>query len=240
MEILRALGLVGGRGQGADRFRVLIEAFRLAAGETVLITGRSGSGKTTVLELLGLILAPLEAERFELTGEPPCDLGALWRSGKGEALAGVRAARLGFVLQTGGLLPFLDVEANILTPRRLVGLASRGAMFDEVTDRLGIGPLLKAPAHTLSIGERQRTAIARAMLHEPSLILADEPTAALDPDLAEATLDLLVDLARRANIGVAVVTHDLALARRFGCREYQAAPIASGEGRGAVLREVAL
>ncbi|MGQ0697107.1 MAG: ABC transporter ATP-binding protein [Panacagrimonas sp.] len=229
--MLKLQGLRTLRGQGANSFELHVPLLHVAKGELVAVTGRSGSGKSSLLEILGLILEPQETEVFELSvAGQTHDLRALWRQGQREALAGLRARALGFVLQTGGLLPFLSVEQNIATPRRLVGMPARGDLADEIPDALGIGALRRKKPAELSIGERQRAAIARALAHRPELLLADEPTAALDPEHAEKVFELLIGLVRRYGMSAIIVTHDWELVRRLGLREIRGAPIHAVQG----------
>jgi len=122
------------------------------------------------------------------------------------------------VLQTGGLLPFLSARDNITVVRRAIGLPD-DARVDELAERLGIRRLLSLPPNKLSVGERQRVAIARALASEPALILADEPTAALDPVNAHGVMQLFAELAHEMGCTVILVTHASEMARRLGFRE---------------------
>ena len=127
------------------------------------------------------------------------------------------AEAMGYVLQTGGLLPFLTARENIeLRCRTLGNLALRREAATLVVNRLGIGHLLDHYPSTLSVGERQRVAVAAALAHGPSVVLADEPTAALDPGHAANVLRLLAELALQLRITVIMVTHNLEQARQAG------------------------
>lgn len=217
------------RGDGSGRFIVGIERLRLMPGEQIALTGPSGCGKSTVLDMLALVLRPTAARCFTLrTGaEPAADVSALWREGARGRLTRLRAAGIGYVLQTGGLIPFLSVGENTLLTRRLLGLPCPGPA-DRLLEELGIAGLrARLPRH-VSIGQRQRVAIARALAHEPPLILADEPTASLDPASAEATMALLTAAARRHGAALVVVTHDRALAERHGLTIAPCQPRAHG------------
>lgn len=157
--------------------------------------------------------------RFVFTPTPgaPADVLAAWRGGGTDALALLRLRHMGYVLQTGGLLPFLTARENIaLRCRTLGNLAQRQEAMTTVVNRLGIGPLLGHYPATLSVGERQRVAIAAALAHGPSVVLADEPTAALDPGHAANVLRLLGELALQLRITVIMVTHNLEQAREAG------------------------
>lgn len=229
--MLSLRGLRTLRGEGSDSFELNLPQLDVQRGELLAVTGRSGCGKSSLLEVLGLLLDPQPLERFELrTTHATHDLHALWRSGQREALAQLRARHLGFVLQTGGLLPFLSVEQNIAVPRQLLGLPARGDLADEIPEALGIGALRRKKPAELSIGERQRAAIARALAHRPELLLADEPTAALDPEHAEKVFELLIALVRRYRMTAIIVTHDWELVRRLGLREIRGLPLARDGG----------
>jgi len=190
----------------------------VAAGERVVVVGQSGSGKSTLLDLVALLAAPDTAGHFILDpGDGPMDVAALWAKGDRNSLTRLRARNVGYVLQTGGLLPYLSVRENILLARRLLGLAVPGPLAN-LAAAVGLTNLLDRLPAQLSVGQRQRAAVARALAHEPRLLLADEPTAALDPGLAGQVMEAL--LSATANIGAALVlvTHDMALATRVGGR----------------------
>jgi len=197
---------------GATPVPVLREAsFQLAAGECVGILGPSGSGKSTVLNLLGTLDRP-DAGSVRLEGR---DLGAL----SADDLAQVRSRQIGFVFQNHHLLPQCTVLENVLLPT----LAKAGAAGSECEDRarrllnrVGLGPRLRHRPGQLSGGERQRTAVVRALINQPQVLLADEPTGALDRVSAQALGDLLVELNREAGVALVVVTHSQELAQRMG------------------------
>ena len=113
------------RGVGAQRYSLVIPALHLRAGEQVAIVGPSGCGKSTLLDLLALVLAPDQVDRFEFN---QADIGGLWRADRQTALAELRSRHLGYVLQTGGLLGFLDVRSNIALSRQLLGLKDDGSV----------------------------------------------------------------------------------------------------------------
>lgn len=195
--------------------RVCLPALQLNRGEIRAITGESGCGKSTLLEAIGLLLAPQELTHFSL-GHEHLDIRQLLQIDDQSALAVVRSRQLGFVLQNGGLLPFLRVRDNISLPRRLLGLPVRSAHVDNAIDMLRLRHLLDKYPQALSIGERQRVACVRAIAHEPQLLLADEPTAALDPLNARRLFELLLSLVRELGLAALVVSHDWALIDEFG------------------------
>ncbi|WP_124405865.1 ABC transporter ATP-binding protein [Pseudomonas sp. R3-18-08] len=208
------------RGHGAHAHQVRLPSLQVGAGEILAITGESGCGKSTLLEALGLLLAPVELERFVLSpraaGEQMLDIGRLLADNDQPALAAVRSRHLGFILQSGGLLPFLSVRDNIHLPRRMLGMPAHSAHIDHAVEVLRLGALLDKRPQALSIGERQRVACVRAIAHEPQLLLADEPTAALDPHSARRLFELLLSLVANLGLSALVVSHDWALLKDFG------------------------
>lgn len=204
------------RGEGALAHHVRLTQLQLGAGEILAITGESGSGKSTLLEAIGLLLAPVELERFGLGAAPAQDIARLLATDDQPALAAVRSRHLGFILQSGGLLPFLSVRDNIRLPRRLLGMSAESAHIDHAVEVLRLQGLLDKLPQALSIGERQRVACVRAIAHEPLLLLADEPTAALDPHSARRLFELLLGLVSSMGLSALVVSHDWALLKDFG------------------------
>jgi putative ABC transport system ATP-binding protein len=199
------------RGDAAP-FALEVPAFDLAEGEVLALAGPSGSGKSTLLMMLALAAPPDAAERFEFAGQ---DIARHWKMGRGDALADLRARRIGVVPQTGGLLPFLSVEANIGLTQRIAGRPDAGRVR-LLAEELGIGAQLRKRPAELSVGQRQRAAIARALAHRPALVLADEPTASVHPELADAVLSLLKRECAAAGAALLVATHDPARAERLG------------------------
>jgi len=222
-------------------YRIHLPRLSLAHGEVAAITGASGCGKSTLLEMIGLILRPEQLDCYELTegdeAAAPLDIAALLRDDRQAQLADLRAQRLGFVPQSGGLLPFLDVRHNIALPRRMLGLPESGERVEEAIERLGLQPLLHKKPAQLSIGERQRVSFVRAIAHEPDLLLADEPTAALDPQQARRLFELIVETTRRLRIATLLVSHDWALLRACGIRRLVG--VAERDGGGTVFRDAA-
>ncbi|MGE8477064.1 MAG: ABC transporter ATP-binding protein [Pseudomonas shirazensis] len=213
--MLEIKGLRVVRGQGPQSHAVRLDALQLRAGEVWAVTGESGCGKSTLLEAIGLLLKPERLDCYRL-GSEQHDVARLLASEQHAALAALRSRELGFVLQSGGLLPFLSVRENILLPRRLLGLDAHSHAVDKAVAALSLTPLLDKLPQALSIGERQRVACVRAIAHEPRVLLADEPTAALDPHNAQRLFELLLELVAELGLSALLVSHDWALVERFG------------------------
>lgn len=190
----------------------------IARGAKLALIGESGSGKSTLLELLAMILMPTDSENFEFAPLPEhgaLDIAALWQSGGLDELSALRSRHIGYVLQHGGLLPYLTVRGNVELPLELLGLPRDGVAV-ELTARLGIEHQLDKRPAELSVGQRQRVAIARALAHAPPIVIADEPTAAIDPHNAERIVALLVELTEALGVTLIVATHAQTLAARAG------------------------
>ncbi len=180
----------------------------VAAGEHVAIVGRSGSGKSTLLSLLGALDRPRSGELTVLG----CDLSTMSR----DELAAFRAEELGFVFQHFGLLDTLTARENVELAGTLAGLGrtERRTRADALLEAVGVADRHDHTPPALSGGERQRVGIARALINEPRLVLADEPTGNLDDESAAGIVELLATLPGRSGTTVVVVTHDHVLAAR--------------------------
>ncbi|BAQ77728.1 MULTISPECIES: ABC transporter ATP-binding protein [Pseudomonas] len=204
------------RGEGRQRYSLEIPRLQLRAGDQLAVVGPSGCGKSTLLDLLALVLAPDSAARFEFApARDAIDILGIWRGAGHSALAQLRSRHLGYVLQTGGLLGFLDVRGNIGLPRKLLGLPDDG-IPRRLAERLEIADQLHKKPAALSVGQRQRVSCARALAHGPQVLLADEPTAALDPLNAQRVMQLLVQQSRDQGVCCVIATHDEVLARANG------------------------
>jgi putative ABC transport system ATP-binding protein len=223
----------------AAGFELAVRRFVVHPGEAIALVGPSGSGKSTLLNLLGLAEAPRRAARFALGTRDGArhDIAALWHADADARLAALRARHQGYVLQQGGLLPFLDIGANIRLALDLVGQRDHGAA-QAVAERLGIAHLLRRAAAAVSVGERQRAAIARAIVHRPDIVLADEPTANIHPSMADTVLALLRDQARESGAALVLATHDVERAEAHGFVIVPVTPDGDGAGRSAVERKV--
>lgn len=196
-------------GSAEESFTLRLDAFDLFPGKVVAVTGRSGSGKSTMLDLMSLITRPDAADRFTLRqGSTTVDIAALWAQGDDGPLSDLRRANMGYVLQSGGLCSFLSVRENLLLPLRMAGLPARADVAQRMLETFGMGGKGGRDVRSLSGGERQRVAILRALAHRPAIVFADEPTAALDFDTAQVVLGAFASLARDAGAAVVFVTHD--------------------------------
>ena len=197
---LRHLGKTYREGE-AERVVLRDVSLTIAGGEIVVLVGRSGSGKSTLLNLIAGIDRPT-AGTVAVNGT---DLTALDEG----ARTRFRRRHIGFVFQFFNLIPLLTVEENLLLPLDLNGRADEKgvARARALLERVGLAGRGDSCPERLSGGERQRVAIARALIHEPDIILADEPTGNLDADTAAGVLDLLDALAREAGRTVLMATH---------------------------------
>jgi len=196
------------------RFGLHLDELTVMPGEHRALVGPSGCGKSTLLDLLALALEPGTVGRFRLSvGAEDHDIGAIWRQ-RPASLADLRGNHMGYVLQQGGLLPFLTVRDNIMLPARLQNREDPD-FCAFLAGHLGIDVLLDKRPSALSVGERQRVGIARALIHRPALLFADEPTASVDAANAEGIARLLVDMAAVVGAAMIVATHDMALVSRL-------------------------
>jgi lipoprotein-releasing system ATP-binding protein len=208
---VRAQGVEKAYDDGTRRVTVLRGVdLDVEPGEMLAIMGPSGSGKSTLLHLLGALDRP-DAGRIEVAGQ---DLAAL----RGSALAAFRNRTLGFVFQFHQLLPDITAHENVLNPGRISGgdLAPLRRRATALLEEVGLADRADHFPNQLSGGERQRVALSRALLLEPPLLLADEPTGNLDPKSGNQVFDLLAELQARHRATVVLVTHNPEIARRCG------------------------
>jgi putative ABC transport system ATP-binding protein len=202
-----------------SHFELSVPHLTIARGEVVALVGPSGCGKSTLLDALALASQVTSVRHFVLSPRPrlELDVGRLLMANDLDALAVIRRRFMGYVLQSGGLLPFLTVDRNIglLLPWRERAAQKRVAALGAA---LGLSPHLRKKPAALSAGERQRVAIGRALAREPAVILADEPTAALDPMTSDSIMQLLFDEVGRVGAACIVATHDWDRVRRLGLR----------------------
>ena len=203
--VVAADGVVKTYGEGRAARRVLDGAsLHVRAGEVVAILGRSGTGKSTLLHLIGGLDRP-EAGSIVVAG-------AQVTGSTERALSRLRSTRIGFVFQFFHLLPELSGEANVLLAGRVRGAAPDAALRGlELIDRLGLRSVASSMPHQLSGGEQQRFAIARALVNDPAVLLADEPTGNLDVQAGAEVLRLLRAGADEGR-AVVMVTHEASAA----------------------------
>ena len=187
----------------------------IARGEFVAITGPSGSGKTTLLNLIGAMDSPSSGTVY-IDGEPLTESRTRDR---------VRAHKVGFIFQMHNLIPVLSAQQNVtipLIPHR-IARSERQARARKLLAEVGLGHRADANVRVLSGGERQRIAIARALVNEPALLLADEPTGNLDSQTGLDVMETLQSLRRRTEAALVLVTHNQAICagadRRFEMRD---------------------
>lgn len=186
-------------------------SFTLERGAAVAIQGPSGGGKSTLLNLVGALDRPTSG-RVILDGESLGDLDD-------DARARVRATKIGFVFQEHHLLPQCTAFENVLVPTLARGRAASAeamARAEALLERVGLADHARKRPHQLSGGQRQRVAVVRALINEPMLLLADEPTGSLDRAAAETLVELLVELNRDRQLALLVVTHATEVAARVG------------------------
>lgn len=209
---LEAIGLDKVYGAGPLAVRALADvSLSVEAGEVVGLLGPSGSGKSTLLSCLGL-LDTAQKGVIRLDGAPIVEGGRFL----GDPTV-LRRRRIGFVFQRANLVPFLDVRENVLLPLRLDGGLRRDgvARVDALLRRLDLWDRRNHPPSALSGGQAQRVALARALATAPTLVLADEPTAALDATRGREAILALREVAHEARSGVLVVTHDTRILDAF-------------------------
>ncbi|MBQ9208121.1 MAG: ABC transporter ATP-binding protein [Oscillospiraceae bacterium] len=203
--ILKAENLVKTYGSGDSKVSALDGVdLSVEKGEFVAIVGRSGSGKSTLLHMLGAMDKP-DSGSLTVDG---MDVFSL----KDDALAKYRRTKVGFVFQFFNLLPVLTAEENIVVPLSLDGAPIDKEYLSELASQMGIADRLSHYPHQMSGGQQQRTAIARAMIAKPAVILADEPTGNLDSTSGAEILSLLKSTIKKFDQTLILITHDNSIA----------------------------
>jgi ABC-type lipoprotein export system ATPase subunit len=189
-----------------------IPEMTVAEGEQVALIGGSGSGKTTLLHLIAGILTPDSGKiTFSLPGEQPTDIAQL-----SEARRDIfRGRHIGYIFQTHHLLPGFTALENVLLGMSFTGRPHDPAWARRLLQDVGLSDRLHYKPAKLSVGQQQRVAVARALANRPSLVLADEPTGALDPSNAQQVLELIRRLCKEVNASLLLVSHDLTIAKQL-------------------------
>jgi ABC-type lipoprotein export system ATPase subunit len=196
------------REPNGERLPILdIPRFELAAGEQVVIRGRSGGGKTTLLNVIAG-LATVDEGRVLINGT---DVVRLPESVRDR----FRARHIGFVFQTFNLLAGFSALENVLLGMTFTGQAKDVVRAKELLERVGLAERLTHKPTALSVGEQQRVAVARALVNRPLLLLADEPTANIDPAHQQQVIDLLREVCRAEKVAMLLVTHSDEVASQF-------------------------
>ena len=202
------------RTKNDSSFTLYVPELDLYPGKTLAVVGQSGCGKSTLTDILALVLKPDSAERFVMyRGQKEINLFSASRREQ----ADIRGSDIGYVLQSGGLFPFLSVRENIMLPGKLAGMDGRTLRnrATELARAMGIADQLNKKPQFLSGGQRQRAAIARALIHKPGLVLADEPTAAVDSVSAEDICRLLKNTVAENEASLLIVSHDRGLMHKY-------------------------
>ncbi len=203
MEAVRAIGISKTFGSGDTEVRALVDVdLALETGTVAALLGPSGSGKSTLIKALGLVALP-DSGRVLFQGRPVVVDGVAVAD-----VAELRRRYLGFVFQKANLVSFLTARENVEIACEIGETEAPRRRAMELLDYLGVAHRADAYPETLSGGEQQRVAIARALANRPSLILADEPTAALDSVRGRAVMELFARVAHEQGAAVLVVTHD--------------------------------
>ncbi|MDE1147160.1 MAG: ATP-binding cassette domain-containing protein [Azospirillaceae bacterium] len=201
----------------AGRLVLDLPDWRVNSGDHGLLLGPSGSGKTTLLQIIAGLLAPT-AGQVTVAGQDMTSLSEGVRDV-------VRGACIGLVFQQLHLVNALTLADNLRLAQRLAGYPLDDGRVADLLDRIGLGPLAQAYPRQLSQGERQRLAIARAVVNRPALVLADEPTSALDDGNCQRLLDLMLEQAAENGATLLIATHDARLKTRLSTRLVLASPV---------------
>jgi putative ABC transport system ATP-binding protein len=215
-------------------FRLRVPSLQIAMGEKIALIGHSGCGKSTLLDMLAFILQPSETGAFRFRPErsnDPINIAEFWNKSRQNRMGDLRKHYIGYVMQTGGLVPYLTVRENMSLSRRLLKMSNNDAAIEELAGHLGIRRHLEKYPGTLSTGERQRVAIGRGLAHRPSIVIADEPTASLDPIAAEKIMNLFIELVDELNITVIVASHAWRHIKKLGLRQLSHRTQRTSDGR---------
>lgn len=197
-DLVKSFSLDGATIQAVDHV-----SFQVKSGEFVALVGPSGSGKTTMLSILAALLTPTSGQVL-IDGQDLAQMNEKQR-------VKLRREKIGFTFQSNNLIPYLSARENVEFMLRLNGNLDRAARLrsDELLARLGLAERLHNLPAQMSGGQQQRVAIARALIHNPALVLADEPTASLDTERAYQVVETFANLIHENNRAGIIVTHDL-------------------------------
>lgn len=184
-----------------------VPKFDVAAGEQMVLVGQSGGGKTTLLHVISGITRP-DSGSVKVGG---VEVTTLAEAGRDR----FRAQNIGYIFQTFNLLPGFTALENVLLGMSFSGLKVDEARAKHLLERVGLGKRLTHKPTMLSVGEQQRTAVARALVNKPKLLLADEPTASIDARNQKQVLDLIRDTCKEENVALVLVTHSPEVAEQF-------------------------
>ncbi len=201
-------------------FQLSVPSLEIACGEKIALIAESGCGKSTLLDLLALISRPSTASSFNFHPHGitnPVEVSQHWGYKGLNKISNLRKNHIGYVMQMGGLLPFLTVRENINLSREVLGLPNDGTA-EKLARKLHISSHLKKLPGSLSLGERQRVAICRALAHNPAVVIADEPTASLDPFSADTVLRMFINLVEELDTTLILASHSWQYVKKFGLR----------------------
>ena len=226
-QVLYASNLRKVWADGVRHIDILVVELTRYAGDYLAVTGPSGSGKSTVLDILSLVLRPTKGATLMIDdGKGLRDVTPLLLAQDETALAQLRARVFGYIVQTSELIPFLTVRENCIMQQSISG---RGGLdeLSSLAKALDVDGLYDAFPADISVGQRQRVAVVRALCGTPRIVLADEPTAAQDPQLKDSVIDLL-RMATTRGTAVIMVTHDVDLVARHNLTEIRNAGSVNG------------
>ncbi len=225
MRILEIRNLSKTLESNSYRFELSIPSISLESGCFYGLVGKSGSGKSTLLDLLAMVSVPTTVEKFEFfTAKGIIDIAALIETANDVAISQLRLRNFGYILQTGGLFSFLTVRRNLELPLRLSGRVANEKELEEFTHRFEMEAHLDKYPSELSGGQRQRVSILRALCLSPAIVLADEPTASVDENMADLIVEGLKALAADQGSTVIMVSHDMELIEKFADHVFMLRP----------------
>lgn len=230
-QILLLEGLTKRLDAGGGRFELVVDQLSLERGRFYALVGKSGSGKSTLLDLLSMVSRPTRVDRFEIDAQGErIDLAAMIAKGSDNEISAVRREKFSYILQSGGLFPFLTVRENLSLPFRLRGASIPAGYLERFARQFDMEDQLNKKPSALSGGQRQRVSILRALAGMPQMVLADEPTAAIDEVMAEIVVKEFRDLAANQGATVLMVSHDIELVSRYAHKVFSLKPYVVGDG----------